>query len=50
MNKRLRFYYIHRDGWVTDDIKKVQGKCVGVLEAYSKEEAERQARELGDID
>lgn len=48
--KRYRFYYVHRDGWVTDDVTKVQGKCIRVLEATSKEDAENQARELGDID
>lgn len=47
MTVRYRFYYVHRDGWVTKDISKVQGKCVGVIEAASKEEAVAEAKERG---
>ena len=44
-----RFYYVHRDGWVSNDGSLVKGKCVRVIEATSQEDAERQAREFGDI-
>jgi|AntAceMinimDraft_6_1070360.scaffolds.fasta_scaffold00176_23 hypothetical protein len=45
MKERWRFYYVHRDGWLTDDINKALGKCVGVVEARSEEEALRLAKE-----
>lgn len=45
MKERWVFYYVHRDGWITTDITKVQGKCVGVVEARSEEEALRIAKE-----
>jgi hypothetical protein len=44
---RWRYYYVHRDGWVTEDIDKVQGKCVGVVEAKNKEDALAEAKERG---
>lgn len=45
MRDRWRFYYVHRDGWITDEIAKVQGKCVGVIEARDEAEALRLAKE-----
>lgn len=45
-----RFYYVHKDGWVTDDVTKVMGKCIRVIEATSKDRAEEIARRMGDID
>ena len=44
---RWRFYYVHRDGWLTDDINKVLGKCVGVIEARSEAEAVEDAKARG---
>ena len=45
MKDRWVFYYVHRDGWITDDINKVLGKCVGVIEARDEVEALRLAKE-----
>lgn len=44
---RFRFYYVHQDGWVSDDIDEVWGKCVGIVEARTIEQAEQQARDRG---
>ena len=49
LDEQYFFFYVHRDGWVTNDISSVQGKCIRVLEATDQEDAEKQARELGDI-
>ena len=42
---RWAFYYVHRNGWLTTDISRVQGKCVGVVEARSEDEALKVAKE-----
>ena len=46
MSGGWKFYYVHADGYVTEDVKEVQGKCIGVIEARSFNEAEQKAREL----
>lgn len=56
----MKFFYVHKDGFVTDDIqevlgidedgkKKFKGKCVAVLEQPTKKDAQEEAERLGYI-
>lgn len=42
-----KLWYVHRDGFVTDVVGEVHGKCVGVVDAYTKCQAEEEAKERG---